>query len=121
MRMSDWSSDVCSSDLSVLPSTPVHAHSSGVEWLLAEGLRIQLAKSGHTQYLARHEPHGQTCLCWCRRQAASAMTRSKAFLRGRARGVRTRGNQQRTRRNDRGLMGLKIGRASCRERVCQYV
>src|SRR3546814_2185738 len=99
MRISDWSSDVCSSDL--------------VEWLLAEGLRIQLAKSGHTQYLARHEPHGQTCLCWCRRQAASAMTRSKAFLRGRARGVRTRGNQQRTRRNDRGLMGLtpKIGRA----------
>src|SRR3546814_17524131 len=105
MRISDWSSDVCSSDL--------------VEWLLAEGLRIQLAKSGHTQYLARHEPHGQTCLCWCRRQAASAMTRSKAFLRGRARGVRTRGNQQRTRRSSERRVGQECV-TTCRYRRSAY-
>src|SRR3546814_4529222 len=84
MRISDWSSDVCSSDLSGVVR-------SGIDRVANRGQRLVVAVD------AQH-----------RRNAAY-------------------GQRQRT-GTDRGVGGgegagrqLQIGRASCRERVCQYV
>src|SRR3546814_20801968 len=79
VRISYWSSDVCSSDL--LPA-----------------LRIGIAALGHGRAdIARHQiVHPDTLLAVIKRQ-----------------GPRHRGHAA--------LRGNKIGRASCRERVCQYV
>src|SRR3546814_9136870 len=78
MRISDWSSDVCSSDL-----RPIGDTSSGI------GEQEQIANNEHWPFPAV----------------------------GLAPGDRDRRNA--LRRKDE--PGEKIGRASCRERVCQYV
>src|SRR3546814_16895477 len=74
MRISDWSSDVCSSDLS----------------------------QSRTAAAARHRQAGG---CHGRWQARRCQTRTTVLVRNR-----------RTRHRRQG----EIGRASCRERVCQY-
>src|SRR3546814_12477099 len=86
MRISDWSSDVCSSDLGKLEETPHPAdeirHLFGAERIVE----------------AQHRP-GMGDL-------------------GQGRGRR---RAQSLRRRIRPHQLRKIGRASCRERVCQYV
>src|SRR3546814_9121646 len=87
MRIRDWSSDVCSSDLA---------------WLYYGG-GLEMAR----EMFAEHDLYNLPCALippeasgWFRREI-----RSVADLRG----LRMR------------FFGLEIGRASCRERVCQYV
>src|SRR3546814_16291331 len=75
MRISDWSSDVCSSDLA--DAGPAMSSS------------------------ARRRSRTRSCRCGCSVRRPAAARRSGA--RTRARGC------------------AEIGRASCRERVCQYV
>src|SRR3546814_15071389 len=83
MRISDWSSDVCSSDL--LPD------------LLADVPGKELAlRFDHQLELLVVEPHIE--------QSIRGIARADALLSG----ALTHGSAQ-------------IGRASCRERVCQYV
>src|SRR3546814_5863259 len=82
MRISDWSSDVCSSDLKGLRLAALADLSSG--------------RGGGRKRPARRERHRD-------------LLRRPLYAEGRSRGS--------TRRGSRG----KIGRASCRERVCQYV
>src|SRR3546814_7295259 len=81
MRISDWSSDVCSSDLFDLPEQPA-----------GRGISA-FAKQAGVQIIA-----------------SQMLVRSK-------RTNRVVGNYG----VDEGLRILQIGRASCRERVCQYV
>src|SRR3546814_1938034 len=81
MRISDWSSDVCSSDLQLGPVALGHA--AGHDEASAVLLRV-----GHRQ------DHIDRLLA----------------------GVL----DERTRVDDHQI-GVEIGRASCRERVCQYV
>src|SRR3546814_5480641 len=78
MRISDWSSDVCSSDL----AQPVRTLDR-VEHVPCPVIGAHVAKAGGDPALRRH---------------------------GVAAG-----------RKDLGDVGGQIGRASCRERVCQYV
>src|SRR3546814_3139005 len=93
MRISDWSSDVCSSDLHVRWRV-VAAYLAGCAvalavwsvWLFVPSKPLALLFLGITPFLARLVPEGRR------------PTPEKA-LHGAA----------------------KIGRASCRERVCQYV
>src|SRR3546814_2819907 len=85
MRISDWSSDVCSSDLidefeMVLRKGPVRAPE--------ERKQRRLALNG-CLYLGHHRPF-RACRNGFERQAQR-------------------------------LDAIQIGRASCRERVCQYV
>src|SRR3546814_19754779 len=93
MRISDWSSDVCSSDLDGR-ATGVHYHREG-NW------RFQRAKNVVVAGYAIETP----------RLLLNSAT--SEFPDGLA--------------NSSGLVGknlmvqLKIGRASCRESVCQYV
>src|SRR3546814_8372802 len=82
MRISDWSSDVCSSDLAP-PASPRNASPASKAWRIGNPM--------------------------CRR---TATIRGTGGYRSRWRGGMERG---------RAHLELKIGRASCRERVCQYV
>src|SRR3546814_8148370 len=90
MRISDWSSDVCSSDL-------VDADVEDGEAAVAPGVALGIERADHgrdvgLQEADPHDDQGQ-------REVEHRL----------ARGVRN------------GADGVQIGRASCRERVCQYV
>src|SRR3546814_4477299 len=113
MRISDWSSDVCSSDLDAVLDHPaaggeLRAELDGADaWrrdLRAEdpehedGRRRRLHRAGAAAGGGRHPP---------RREAA--------------RGDGAGGRRPQRRRDRRPLHRAEIGRASCRERVCQYV
>src|SRR3546814_7346305 len=78
MRISDWSSDVCSSDLLALDLVQVRTRMNGDPF--AERARGILVR------VVRHDHDARRAFC--------------RDLRGNA---------------------IEIGRASCRERVCQYV
>src|SRR3546814_19843678 len=89
MRISDWSSDVCSSDL-------------------CAGLCPRPRSRCHSR---------RACACGCKGRRADAhrrpLFRNGTFAEGMRRNQRFG--------CDAGYRCLQIGRASCRERVCQYV
>src|SRR3546814_11740626 len=92
MRISDWSSDVCSSDLRLSGvEAGAHAQAEEVGFLLCrrEGERRIAARLGEGVALGPHMPEPRA---------------------GRDRGGAPPG-----------VVGDPTGRASCRERVCQYV
>src|SRR3546814_2906849 len=103
MRIIDWSSDVCSSDLHIFDSLAV------VPWLRTAGLpqHAQVSYMGSGAglpgiILAMCQPNWQiTCV--------DAVEKKTVFIR-QAAGVLGLGNVQ-----------AEIGGASCRERVCLYV
>src|SRR3546814_7769579 len=89
MRIGDWSSDVCSSDLAEwaaeLPEDEdITVYWSGGDWL-------DMCRGPHLASTGKLDP--------------------QAFTLTRVSGAYWRGDQK----------NAKIGRASCRERVCQYV
>src|SRR3546814_19426090 len=89
MRISDWSSDVCSSDLVNATRTPFY-----------------------------------TCFIWIRKPSRSGATRRKRIRDEQCCPHQIRRDVTAPRINTVILdihRQLKIGRASCRERVCQYV
>src|SRR3546814_16524389 len=81
MRISDWSSDVCSSDLAQ------QRRDLRVLHLALQPLAVEADRIGHRQNLHLAEA-------------------AAAFHEGEVEGF---------------VLALAIGRASCRERVCQYV
>src|SRR3546814_14102833 len=92
MRISDWSSDVCSSDLSVGEA--------------AEGL-------ARLRHLARRERRDRIGEAGQRRGDAADPLRVAGVAHAQGKSCS---------RSDRiCAVGIEIGRASCRERVCQYV
>src|SRR3546814_7145968 len=98
MRISDWSSDVCSSDLFGPPSqTPL------------------LPQAAAASTLERPIPHLQlrsAVSMWCRFPAKTSPFSIASELHF----LQLASSFLQLRRES-----LKIGRASCRERVCQYV
>src|SRR3546814_17123894 len=86
MRISDWSSDVCSSDLGPFGIGEVRGEAGAAQALLQVGQHVVADPDGE-----RFDLHG------CRPLFFSIVTAS--------------GGEQ----------SMEIGRASCRERVCQYV
>src|SRR3546814_14080123 len=105
MRISDWSSDVCSSDLN---------QGDGAD---DERSDIEHGRGSRTPPPMRQEPFGSSmdalvsscCLGFMQRdrEPARFLPEAPDLAKGRNCGTR------------KGL--IKIGRASCRERVCQYV
>src|SRR3546814_21060727 len=90
MRISDWSSDVCSSDIFFIVLAEDH-----ILDVRPAGCQNLLLDSAHGQYLATQRDftgHGQVWLHF----------------------PLCKGRSQRCEHGE-------IGRASCRERVCQYV
>src|SRR3546814_997495 len=98
MRISDWSSDVCSSDLVPVTDTGTIAESLAN----AADLARHAEALGYGRYwVAEH--HGMAGIA----SAATAVVLAHV------------GHATSTIRIGAG--GIKIGRESCRERVCQYV
>src|SRR3546814_5386429 len=104
MRISDWSSDVCSSDLSSVGSrcraqpsdASIFSRSQSVLRSLGLWIATMRCLGRETLVVSNYD---QLCRVPNRGQGAGA-TRPESTL-GRSR--------------------VEIGRASCRERVCQYV
>src|SRR3546814_3327951 len=97
MRISDWSSDVCSSDLECYLCNTM------------EQLTYLLEKTAHPQVQAMFDTHHANIE---EKHLGDAITAVAPML-----------GHFHVSENDRGTPGSghEIGRASCRERVCQYV
>src|SRR3546814_12848626 len=107
MRISDWSSDVCSSDLGV----SILYISHKLEEIRALCDRATIPRGGRV--VAECDPRAETA-----RSLAQMMigTELKTVVR------RDAGTTGTVRLAVDGLsVAAEIGRASCRERVCQYV
>src|SRR3546814_4516772 len=102
MRISDWSSDVCSSDLVTKTVDPLSG-SYYLEYLTSE------IEEGVEKYLKNIEKIGGSL-------AAIETGFFQEEIRRNAYQLKKEIDY-----NDRIIVGVKIGRASCRERVCQYV
>src|SRR3546814_1584952 len=96
MRISDWSSDVCSSDLIAVARALGHVRMGHHEIGEAEDLHIEIAQRLGIERVQRDVGDARI-----RRLAA--------------------GDAEVPLRERHGIAFWKIGRASCRERVCQYV
>src|SRR3546814_8893318 len=114
MRISDWSSDVCSSDLVALPlaRADMVERERGQRFGEPRQLMVMRCEEAtafvHLMHRLDHRPGERKPVIG--RGAAPDLVQYDEALRGRLREDR------------RGLDHLdQIGRASCRERVCQYV
>src|SRR3546814_14812911 len=113
MRISDWSSDVCSSDLFKVPHAS--AARGEVAWT-----------SGKLVGCEFYTPISQVSLGdgRLRDAVAKSSTSNDSLRRFESFGARVRRlrlAKTMTQGELANLMSVKIGRASCRERVCQYV
>src|SRR3546814_20817111 len=97
MRISDWSSDVCSSDLVERVRPELHQDGSTV------GQRLPERRHGPTVRESDEEGDRRV-----RRERGATVDRRERHV-----------AQPEVDREH--LAGVEIGRASCRERVCQYV
>src|SRR3546814_10098408 len=103
MRISDWSSDVCSSDLDVMALTPTRT------WVKIGALFEQsIRSSGESFYQGRIDDPSMSRPMDIALFAKEEGGYDIAWTRRRA-------------RQDAPDSGAQIGRASCRERVCQDV
>src|SRR3546814_8259100 len=97
MRISDWSSDVCSSDLSL--------QRIRVEWLGDDEGRFHRLSGQQHLRMTGYEDHRNRDLLQDLLDCRDAVVAPLQLDIG----------------EDESGRGLEIGRASCRERVCQYV
>src|SRR3546814_13412969 len=115
MRISDWSSGVCSSDLGVHRLEP--ALSCEIVGILPVGRRSEaqalpgLHDGKRTHGSAYSSLPAGIVAIEAHRRHVDELPRKKELVLGERGAVR----------RDRGVESDKIGRASCRERVCQYV
>src|SRR3546814_16461406 len=112
MRISDWSSDVCSSDL-----TPEHnfgpaALSNGIK-VTPFARRLAAERSIDLATVAGSGPNGRIVADDIRDAEPPVLQVSAAATSSLAAGAKLD--------QVKALYADKIGRASCRERVCQYV
>src|SRR3546814_11801227 len=118
MRISDWSSDVCSSDLPRLPVIPVRAlKNNGTEAFTAKQREVaNLLDAGDVDML---EAQLQIEHYWAgalRRAVIDGDVEGGSLLAGQSVGMVTQEESVAD-----SIAALEIGRAACRERVCQYV
>src|SRR3546814_13489620 len=106
MRISDWSSDVCSSDLAL------QAHAENFSKCRDEGgvvaYRSHACLAGET-LVATLDPEPETRAPQREGESARSKTARATSKRSTVRPGRSR------------VASYQLGRASCRERVCQYV
>src|SRR3546814_12791919 len=115
MRISDWSSDVCSSDLL---AAAIQIVSSPDRIVLVQG-RAGAGKSTMLQPIAKAEAIDATArMLSAEGKDALLLT---ADVIGDAKALAFQNKMVADLKTDTGLEAMtKIGRASCRERVCQY-
>src|SRR3546814_11002515 len=125
MRISDWSSDVCSSDLTILlaqgvlnhqPRIPQETHDRGVAYGLIRYCPICDAYEvrGKRVAVLGCSEHGAAEAMFVRHYSESVTLLTQE--------VSQLSKTESTDLNQTGIIiKQEIGRASCRERVCQYV
>src|SRR3546814_20794602 len=104
MRISDWSSDVCSSDLATLASGHALMEGDSVRFLTRKAgiLEVRRIGPGYELDLPAWESVPKALpdiVAGMRQEPAKTLWREGGY----------------------GLLVYEIGRAACRERVCQYV
>src|SRR3546814_19178178 len=108
MRISDWSSDVCSSDLTgkslAMPVFERYPNVHEVKKIIAARMKIETPGPGRMNLPAMPPPGAATS-----REAFAKMMTLYAFELTAERYL-----------NDEWVPIRQLGRASCRERVCQY-
>src|SRR3546814_10234411 len=111
MRISDWSSDVCSSDLTYAAQRDLIKRrlvASGLDTLIRDACKVDTVDS----YQGKENPI--VILSLVRNNADGALEHGTATIQP--------GFMQRPNRINVAISrAMEIGRASCRERVCQYV
>src|SRR3546814_15613719 len=120
MRISDWSSDVCSSDLVEQDRVAVldRRAASGVERLVANEKvtsSILVIRSRQSCRAILADKHG-----WVAEPGLRRRSRKPEFVGRRAASSNLAPTANRYRRSQEEIM-QEIGRASCREGVCKYV
>src|SRR3546814_2277466 len=100
MRISDWSSDVCSSDL--------------LDWLAIAQMRVE-------RFELTIEPRGDAAIAEFRMHGVSEVDWRSAALQLADLATRREYINLIRKQVDLDVVDEEIGRASCRERVCQYV
>src|SRR3546814_20190716 len=123
MRISDWSSDVCSSDLAVTKyflAQYVRTRESWIPAAAEENFRFVtiLSQPAEQQRWARFFSNNNAASpqnAWGKNAVVQARVRNIAFINDRVANVRF------TRIVQTEADTQKIGRASCRERVCKDV
>src|SRR3546814_10837122 len=119
MRISDWSSDVCSSDLKKHPEELNHGVASTSFQLVAETLADKAGiKLTHINYRGS----GPTIVALRRGEVQLALLDSAAVV-GQIQAGTLKALAVTSAARSKVLPDVptEIGRASCRERVCQYV
>src|SRR3546814_5360359 len=102
MRISDWSSDVCSSDL-----PRAERETSGVSDAEVQARLVPLAQH-YGERASAQQPVAERLAAVSSTTKQMVPVSEQVWLEAR-------------RANRRVHAGVQIGRASCRERVCQYV
>src|SRR3546814_18081603 len=110
MRMSDWSSDVCSSDL--LAAVAIGTLVPGASALAQDQRRVE--------YRIEAGDLGEALKAVSRQSGKEIIFTSEAVLGHTAPALRGTYSADEAVRALLAGSGLEIGRASCRERVCQY-
>src|SRR3546814_18460624 len=112
MRISDWSSDVCSSDLGDPRET--------IGLRLGAAILVMKMKTARTTvcFLVSLGNRPNERGVW---HEGIASDRRRRRPGARARAVSVAAARSRTGARGNARRGRKIGRASCRERMCQYV
>src|SRR3546814_15341049 len=127
MRISDWSSDVCSSDLFIQPGDiDVNIERTRIA---ADAQHLQINSPVHLRIDTRGVDAGEIergCLDLLQADETAldqaAIEIVVAVRRIFATRIEAGANHGIPRHDNTGILDLdKIGRASCRERVCQYV
>src|SRR3546814_16556911 len=108
MRISDWSSDVCSSDLPLAHPHPAARH--GCNRVGQSPAPAVVQRAGW----AEHDLPRQLCLCRIGHEAQRTQIDAKLL-------IETAHQLQRAVQPYRLPITGELGRASWRERVCQYV
>src|SRR3546814_12711554 len=121
MRISDWSSDVCSSDLVARKHGYLFASSSVPAQTLEAGVLHVRLDEGQIDEVRIEGPRNASVEAMLSPMKGTAPTKSeierRLMLADDLPGVEI-GKVRFVREEER---GVQIGRASCRERVCQYV
>src|SRR3546814_18600135 len=117
MRISDWSSDVCSSDLPAGEVVPMSRIQHGLTWYLVKDARPMMGSTEElrAQMSGPLHLHGADSTDWL----GVPMLRDGWVLGA----LVVQSYQEGTRYThaDMTLLGFENGRASCRESACQYV
>src|SRR3546814_13762233 len=137
MRISDWSSDVCSSDLcraeAAAEDAKTRAFLSREEGVKRPGKKVRRrsveAPDGLPQAAVRERPQGRIATGKGALQAHRALPETTSGLSQRVIGIAVPGgaasipggDHERHDRTARSCARGEHGRVSCRERVCKYV